>query len=284
MITARLARLNAQAKPAAEAEFFACCGSRRWAREMTAHRPFRDLAHLCEVADQVWASLDHADWLEAFRAHPKIGERASQGAETARRWAAQEQSAARAVSQDVAARLAAQNLAYEKKFGYIFLVDATGKSSDEMLAILERAHPECSRARDSGSGGTAAPHHSPPFGKAAVGDAMTGITTHVLDTSRGKPAAGISVVLERRQGGDWQRVNGAVTGADGRTPDLLPPTATIAPGTFRLLFDTGAYFRAQGLAGFYPEVSVSFEIQNPTEHHHIPLLLSPFGYSTYRGS
>jgi OHCU decarboxylase len=136
-MTARIAKFNAQAAPAAEAELFACCGSRRWAREMTAHRPYRDLAHLCEAADKLWVSLDQSDWLEAFRAHPKIGERASQGAETARRWAAQEQSAARAVSQDVAARLAAQNLAYEKKFGYIFLVDATGKSSDEMLAILD---------------------------------------------------------------------------------------------------------------------------------------------------
>ncbi len=113
---------------------------------------------------------------------------------------------------------------------------------------------------------------------------MTGITTHVLDTSLGKPAAGLAVVLERRQGGGWQRVNSAVTGADGRTPELLPPSATIAPGTFRLVFDTGAYFRAQGVAAFYPEVAVAFEIQNPTEHHHVPLLLSPFGYSTYRGS
>jgi len=137
-VTPRLARFNAQAEPAAEAELFACGGSRRWASEMSSARPFRDLAHLYEIADQIWWSLDRADWLEAFRAHPKIGERASKGAETARRWAEQEQSAARAASEDVAARLAAQNVAYEKKFGYIFLVDATGKSSDEMLAILEQ--------------------------------------------------------------------------------------------------------------------------------------------------
>ncbi|MGO9641100.1 MAG: hydroxyisourate hydrolase [Candidatus Acidiferrales bacterium] len=113
---------------------------------------------------------------------------------------------------------------------------------------------------------------------------MTGITTHVLDTSLGKPAVGIRVLLERRQGGGWQRVNSAETGADGRTPDLLPATATIAPGTFRLSFDTASYFLSQRVAGFYPEVSIVFEIQNPGEHHHVPLLLSPFGYSTYRGS
>jgi 5-hydroxyisourate hydrolase len=113
---------------------------------------------------------------------------------------------------------------------------------------------------------------------------MTGITTHVLDTSRGAPAAGLHVTLERRQGGGWQRVNSAETSADGRTPELLPPSATIAPGTFRLSFETGSYFRSQGVACFYPEVSIVFEVQNPSEHHHIALLLSPFGYSTYRGS
>ena len=134
----RLAQFNAQDAPAAEAQLFACCGSRRWAREMAAGRPYRDLAHACEIADKLWLSLNLAEWREAFSAHPRIGERASHGGETARRWAEQEQSAVRAVSQDVAARLAAQNFAYQEKFGYIFLVDATGKSSDEMLAILEQ--------------------------------------------------------------------------------------------------------------------------------------------------
>jgi OHCU decarboxylase len=137
-MTARLAQFNVQSGPAAEADLFVCCGSRRWAREVASARPYRDLAHLCDIADQIWWSLERADWLEAFRAHPKIGERASQGADTARHWAEQEQSAARNFSQDVAARLAALNLAYERKFGYIFLVDATGKSSEEMLAILEQ--------------------------------------------------------------------------------------------------------------------------------------------------
>ena len=113
---------------------------------------------------------------------------------------------------------------------------------------------------------------------------MTGITTHVLDTSRGAPAAGLAVTLERRQGGAWQRVNSAETSADGRTPDLLPPSATIAPGTFRLSYETGSYFRSQGAACFYPEVTIVFEVQNPSEHHHIALLLSSFGYTTYRGS
>ncbi|MGO9641101.1 MAG: 2-oxo-4-hydroxy-4-carboxy-5-ureidoimidazoline decarboxylase [Candidatus Acidiferrales bacterium] len=137
-MTSRLARFNSQTGPESEADLFACCGSRRWAREMASRRPSSDLAHLCEVADQAWWSLDRADWLEAVRAHPKIGERAANGEAIARRWAEREQAAARLTSENVAALLAAQNLAYEKKFGYIFLVDATGKSSEEMLAILDR--------------------------------------------------------------------------------------------------------------------------------------------------
>jgi 5-hydroxyisourate hydrolase len=96
---------------------------------------------------------------------------------------------------------------------------------------------------------------------------VSGITTHVLDTSRGRPAAGLGVTLERASAGEWQRVG-----------------STKTAGTYRLVFDTGAYFQALGVAGFYPEVVVVFEVRDPAEHHHVPLLLSPYGYSTYRGS
>ena len=111
---------------------------------------------------------------------------------------------------------------------------------------------------------------------------MSGITTHVLDTSRGSPAAGVPVVLERAVASGWQSVGRGATDADGRVRGLLaaPPQA----GRYRLSFDTDAYFRAIGEAGFYPEVSVTFVVGHGEEHYHVPLLLSPFGYSTYRGS
>jgi 5-hydroxyisourate hydrolase len=111
---------------------------------------------------------------------------------------------------------------------------------------------------------------------------VSGITTHVLDTSRGCPAAGLPVLLERAVGSVWQPVGRATTDADGRVRDLLasPPES----GRYRLSFDTDAYFRAIGEAGFYPEVSVTFVVERGEEHYHVPLLLSPFGYSTYRGS
>jgi 5-hydroxyisourate hydrolase len=113
---------------------------------------------------------------------------------------------------------------------------------------------------------------------------VSGITTHVLDTSRGRPAAGLGVMLERASAGEWQRVGSTKTATDGRAANLAPAGAGFAAGTYRLVFDTGAYFQALGVAGFYPEVVVVFEVRDPAEHHHVPLLLSPYGYSTYRGS
>jgi 5-hydroxyisourate hydrolase len=108
------------------------------------------------------------------------------------------------------------------------------------------------------------------------------ITTHVLDTSRGRPASGVPVVLELADDPGWRAVGRDTTDADGRANRLLssPPP----DGRYRLTFDTGAYFSALGQPGFYPEVSVTFIVEAGEEHYHVPLLLSPFGYSTYRGS
>ena len=111
---------------------------------------------------------------------------------------------------------------------------------------------------------------------------MSGITTHVLDTALGSPAAGVRVVLERAEGSGWEPVGSGTTDADGRAKDLL--SAAPQEGRYRLRFDTGEYFRAAGATGFYPEVSVTFAVERGEEHYHVPLLLSPFGYSTYRGS
>lgn len=112
---------------------------------------------------------------------------------------------------------------------------------------------------------------------------MSAITTHVLDTSRGRPAAGVSVVLEIRSGERWRELGRAATDSDGRARQLLP-AGELAAGTYRLSFDTGAWFEAQGIEGFYPEASIVFTVRGGGQHYHVPLLLSPFGYSTYRGS
>jgi 5-hydroxyisourate hydrolase len=113
---------------------------------------------------------------------------------------------------------------------------------------------------------------------------MSGITTHVLDTARGRPAAGVPVTLEAKTGGGWSVVGRGATDADGRLRDLAPPDFVLAEGEYRLTFDAGAYFEASGAEGFYTEVVVAFVVRDAGAHYHVPLLLSPYGYSTYRGS
>jgi OHCU decarboxylase len=139
-LSAELDRLNAM--PAAEAEvaFLQCCGSTKWAQKMAKKRPYRDFGELCKAADRVWLPLRREDWLEAFSRHPKIGERAatsSTGAH-AQEWSQQEQSSATGVRPDVLVELTEANRAYAKQFGYIFIVCATGKTSEEMLALLNQ--------------------------------------------------------------------------------------------------------------------------------------------------
>jgi OHCU decarboxylase len=140
-----LKRLNGLPAAAAEAELLACCGASLWAREMAARRPFVNLADLFAAADKIWRSLGSEDWLEAFARHPQIGEKAGEkqiedeaGRHLSGRWSTEEQSGAKRDSADVMARLAEGNRAYRQRFGYIFIVCATGKTSQEMLAILER--------------------------------------------------------------------------------------------------------------------------------------------------
>jgi len=112
---------------------------------------------------------------------------------------------------------------------------------------------------------------------------MSQITTHVLDTSVGRPAAGVQVTLEIQQAGGWKEISRGATDADGRLWHLLEP-GTLAEGTYRLRFETHAYFQARKIRSLYPQITIAFEVQDKTEHYHIPLLLSPYGYSTYRGS
>jgi 5-hydroxyisourate hydrolase len=111
------------------------------------------------------------------------------------------------------------------------------------------------------------------------------ISTHVLDTASGRPAAGVGVILERQgPAGELQHVSRARTDADGRVRELVPGAVDLEAGTYRLTFETGAYFETLEIDGFYPRVSVLFSVRDAAQHYHVPLLLSPYSYSTYRGS
>jgi 5-hydroxyisourate hydrolase len=109
------------------------------------------------------------------------------------------------------------------------------------------------------------------------------ITTHILDTALGRPAAGVPVTLERRAGEAWELLGRGTTDADGRIADLMP-AGSMRPGVHRITFATGEYFAAQNTEGFYPTVPIIFSVADGAEHYHVPLLLNPFGFSTYRGS
>jgi OHCU decarboxylase len=133
-----IAQLNSLSNEDAQAELLKCCGSTRWAKQMVAARPFAGVSDLNAKADQLWWSLNSEDWLEAFHSHPKIGEKKASASTsaTAQKWSEEEQSGTAASDQDTLAQLAKLNSEYQEKFGFIFIVCASGKSSGEMLSIL----------------------------------------------------------------------------------------------------------------------------------------------------
>lgn len=138
-----LAWLNGLATDEARTELLKCCGAKRWAEAVEQRRPYASLEQLIATAGDVWWALDEADWLEAFRSHPKIGEQKAAGAVSAQsqQWSAQEQQGVQHAAQETVEKLARLNVDYEKKFGFIFIVCATGKSSDEILALLVERLP-----------------------------------------------------------------------------------------------------------------------------------------------
>ncbi len=111
-----------------------------------------------------------------------------------------------------------------------------------------------------------------------------GISTHILDTALGRPAAGVPLTLARMVAGAWFLLNDCVTDSDGRCKQLLPPTQPLAPGIYRIHFETAVYYKQHHLDGLYPLVEIVFEVKENEDHYHIPLLLTANGYTTYRGS
>lgn len=114
---------------------------------------------------------------------------------------------------------------------------------------------------------------------------MSQITTHVLDTSTGKPASDMEVTLEHKTGeASWRRIASGVTDADGRIKDLLPSDIELSAGEYKLIFKTGGYFHMRQTECFFSQITIVFTVSDVEQHFHVPLLLSPFGYSTYRGT
>lgn len=290
MTQATIDWLNNLDHAAAVDVFTRCCGARGWCEAVAHSRPFADPPGLSDASAAAFDALTRDDWLEAFASHPRIGDFESLKMRYAgnREWSAGEQAGAAAADDRVLRRLADGNAAYERRFGHLFIVCATGKSAAEMLALLEarmgndpEAELRIAAAEQSKITALRLAKLEPTEGNAGP---MSPITTHVLDTSLGQPAEGVVVTLARLGDDDAAiDLRHGVTDGDGRITTLLGP-GPVEPGVYRLTFETTAYFASTRRESFYPRVEIAFHVVEGSEHYHVPLLLSPFGYSTYRGS
>ncbi|WP_305786848.1 2-oxo-4-hydroxy-4-carboxy-5-ureidoimidazoline decarboxylase [Symbioplanes lichenis] len=246
-------------------ELTAVCAAPAWGAAVLAGRPYASRTDLLAAADAASAALTWDDVLQGLSAHPRIGERA-QGDTAEAAWSRREQSTAAQTADDVTrAELVAANRAYEEKFGHVFLIFASGRSQAEILAAARErlsSDPAAEQRVVAGELGKIArlrlarlvPFH---------------VSTHVLDTVTGAPATGVPVTLQP---------SGApgVTDGDGRLRFDVAEA-----GDYRLEFDVAAHL---GPDAFFPSATVTFRIADTDRNYHVPLLLSRFGYTTYRGS
>lgn len=282
---------NALPKEGATTQLAACCGSAKWQEGMLAMIPVEDELNLLKRSQEIWYNeCNETDWREAFTHHPRIGDIKSLAEKFASTMhlAGDEQGAIAHASAGVITDLAAANADYENKFGFIFIVCATGKTASEMLRLLrDRSKNTIAEELQIAMGEqakiTALRLQKIFDGETKKNGSGSQLTTHVLDTSVGKPGKDITVRLRKLSKDSWQTFAQGVTNEDGRISDLLPPERTLVPGTYKIVFETGLYFEAGKIKGFYPEVEIQFTVFDD-RHYHVPLLINPFGYSTYRGS
>ncbi|PIN01842.1 Transthyretin [Handroanthus impetiginosus] len=329
-----------------EKDWLACCGSVKFAEEMVAAGPFSNYQEALDAAKDIWFNkVDVNGWLEAFAAHPQIGDSPSQShkSPTSAQWSKGEQSTAlTTATKSTLQELYEWNARYRQKFGFVFLIFASGRSTPEILAEIKRRYhnrpivefeiaaeeqmkitelrlSKLFSANATAGSTTKTPHATDVVTKAGedrvsiIGGHLTAptenltakpsqtftrtrppITTHILDVARGCPAAGVEVRLETWDSnqsrpvfghtdlGRWKLQGSSATDKDGRSGQLMNMVNALNPGIYRISFNTGKY----NPEGFFPYVSIVFEVRDSQkwEHFHVPLLLSPFSLSTYRGS
>ncbi len=286
-----LTAFNKLDKAAAKELLASTCGSQKWQSWMMEKFPFSCERDMVTTAVETWYyACSKEDWLEAFSKHPKIGDtqNLAERFPDTKHLASNEQAGVKTASHDVVELLAKANDLYEAKFEYIFIVFATGKSATEMLRILQDRSSNSHDEELVIAIGEQIKITIQRFKKilenadwSAV--RLSQLTTHVLDTTLGKPAQEMTIRLKHFVDNGWFTLAQGVTNADGRVGDLLPSEKNVLPGNYKMVFETLRYFKANNTTGLYPVVEICFTVSDDA-HYHIPLLLNPFGYSTYRGS
>lgn len=269
----------------ASQQLFACCGSKKWTSGMMSNFPFPSEKILIDLSAQIWyEECTEVDWKESFTHHPKIGDIKS----LTEKFAGKEQAGVAVATNETIEALAQANTDYENKFGFIFIVCATGKSATEMLQILLDRLKNSVDEELNIAMGEQQKISIIRFRKLLTESdfsflKVSQITTHVLDTSLGLPGVNISIRLQAKQNNIWKTIAQGITNSDGRIPDLLPQNKNLKPDSYKMVFETGSYYAQQNSKTFYPEVEIIFNTFDET-HYHVPLLINPFGYNTYRGS
>ena len=287
----KLNTLNTLPPEEAKAALANCCGATQWVNRMMEAHPFASASALFARCNDIWyGQCREEDWLEAFSHHPRIGgiDSLKEKYAATKNWAEKEQGGVKGAAATTLERLAAANRAYEEKFGFIFIVCATGKSAEEMLRLLQDRLENMREEELRVAMGEQCKITHLRLRKLLTDEdlpaaASSQVTTHVLDTSIGRPGRGVSIRLKARIEERWLTIAQGISNEDGRIASLLPPGRTLPPGHYKMVFDTGNYFESLNIQGFYPEVEIAFTTFDRS-HYHVPLLINPFGYSTYRGS
>jgi 5-hydroxyisourate hydrolase/2-oxo-4-hydroxy-4-carboxy-5-ureidoimidazoline decarboxylase len=261
-----------------------CCGSSEWIKKVIASRPYKDIENLYRTSDNIWTSLREDDYLEAFTHHPQIGDIDSMKkkfASTAN-WAENEQKGSNQASIEVLSKLKITNQEYLAKFGFIFIVCATGKTAQQMLDLLNQRmlNDRTTEIQIAALEQNKITHlRIDKLLSDNNENKMSPITTHILDTAKGCPAANIAVTLEVLTNNTWEAIAKGTSDDDGRIMNWMD--TPLQKGEYRINFITAPYHNNNG---FFPSVTINFMIENTDQHYHVPLLLSPYSYSTYRGS
>ncbi len=271
------------------AQLATACGARRWHEAMIEKLPFTSTKKLLEGAATAWYSSNEADWQEAFSHHPKIGdlENLKEKFAGTQHLASKEQAGVSKASTEIIQNLVTANREYEARFGFIFIVCATGKSAEEMLRLLQERLKNNMREELHIAMGEqfkiTVLRLKKLFSEEDWQVDPSQVTSHVLDTSIGKPAGNVIIRLKKYYNDAWETLAQGITDSNGRAGDLIPPGRILPPADYKITFDTADYYLQTNQKGFYPSVEICFTVTDDS-HYHVPLLINPFGYSTYRGS